>query len=236
MADSWAACTVYDAGIVPYEESWRFQQKLAGERGKAIRNDLLLLLQHPHTYTLGSAGKLEHLLMSETERHARGVAVHHVDRGGDITYHGPGQLVGYPIMQLPAGTGAIRADVVAYVRNLEQVLIDALSTFGIHAERLPGYSGVWVRTHNDALAKIAAIGVKVTVHRVTYHGFALNVNTDMTFFDGIIPCGIDDKPVISMQQYCGVNFELETVQDAIVDAFGAVFECEMRRDSSLTII
>ncbi|PJF40293.1 MAG: lipoyl(octanoyl) transferase, partial [Phototrophicales bacterium] len=190
-------CSVHWAGCVAYETAWQWQKILAMQRAQDQCLDTLLLLEHPHTYTLGSAGKLEHLLMSEPERIQKGVSVFHVDRGGDITYHGPGQLVGYPILQLETNPKTLRADVVAYIRQLEEVIIESLQYFDIHGVRYPPYTGVWV-SYNEVLHKIAAIGVKVNVKRITQHGFALNVHPDMQYFKGIIPCGIDDKPVISM--------------------------------------
>lgn len=186
---------VCELGLVPYQEAWNLQKELAKQRARDEIPDTLLLLQHPPTYTLGSAGKLDHLLMDEAERNARGVEVLHVDRGGDITYHGPGQLVGYPILQLQRGQ--LRMDVIAYIRELEAILIEVLATFDIAAQRLEDYTGVWVPV-GDHLEKIAAIGIKVTAKGVTQHGFALNVCPDMDYFGGIIPCGIDDKPVTSM--------------------------------------
>lgn len=210
-------CTVYQLGQVPYADAWELQKNIAAERGQGQTPDTLLLVEHPHTYTLGSAGKLEHLLWSEAERAARGISVFHVDRGGDITYHGPGQLVGYPIIQLPH-QGHIKAGVVDYVRNLETTLIEALAEFGIQAQRVAGYTGVWVGG-----AKVAAIGVKVTARGVTYHGFALNVNTDLRYFQGIIPCGIVDKPVTSMQVIMGQPVEMTAVIHAVTEVFGRVF-------------
>ncbi len=187
--------------------------------------DSLLLLEHPHTYTLGSAADLSHLLMDEIERVQRGIAVYHVDRGGGLTYHGPGQVVGYPILRL---TGHhLRTDVVAYVRHLEGMLIDVIAHFGLDGYRLPGYTGVWV---GSTPHKIAAIGVRVTVRRVTLHGFALNVNTDLRYFQGIIPCGIADKPVISMQAVLGYPIEMRAVSAAIIESFGRVFNYEMQEN------
>jgi lipoyl(octanoyl) transferase len=212
---------------VPYADALALQQDYAAERGQNRRDDTLLLLQHPHVYTLGSAASTDHLLLSAEERVRRGIAVHRADRGGDITYHGPGQIVGYPIVKLASDSSGLRADVVAYIRALEAVIIKALARFDIPGERLPGFSGVWVLAEDGTLTKIAAIGVKVTVRCVTYHGFALNVNPDMSLFEGIVPCGIADKPVISMQQYMGHSVSLAEVHMALIDAFGAVFERHM---------
>lgn len=232
------SCTVYVARKpVPYAEGLQLQTKLAAARGQDSRPDTLLLLEHPHVYTLGSAASEAHLLMSSAERLRRGVTVYYADRGGDITYHGPGQVVGYPIIALQRNQERLRTDVVAYIRDLEAVLIQALAEFGIHGQRLTGFSGVWVVT-GATLAKIAAIGVKVTVRSVTYHGFALNVNPDMSFFSGIIPCGIEDKPVTSMQQVLGAaqTPTIDRVQAVLVQAFANVFERNISRVIDLSRI
>lgn len=211
-------------GLIPYEEAWALQKELAVARAKNEISDTLLLLQHPHTYTLGSSGKRENLLWREEECHEKGISILKVDRGGDITYHGPGQLVGYPIMQL--ARDSIRADVVKYVRQLEEVLIVALSAFGVQGQRLEGLTGVWVQGDVE-LEKIAAIGVKVTARGITQHGFALNINTDMNYFKGIIPCGIDDRPVTSLEQLCGTPQNFEAVTKHVIQAFGEIFNLEM---------
>lgn len=206
-------------GLVPYEEAWALQKSLAAARSKNEIPDTLLLLQHPHTYTLGSSGKRENLLWSEEECQKKGISIFKVDRGGDITYHGPGQLVGYPILQL--GRDSLRADVIQYIRTLEEVLITTLAVFGVKGERLTGFTGVWVNV-NGELAKIAAIGVKVTARAITQHGFALNINTDMAYFQGIIPCGIDDRPVTSLQQICSAVQDFEAVTDEVSRVFERV--------------
>ncbi len=206
-------------GIMPYEEAWALQKSLAAARSKNEIPDTLLLLQHPHTYTLGSSSKRENLLWSEEACQEKGISILKVDRGGDITYHGPGQLVGYPILQL--GRNSLRADVIQYIRMLEEVLMTALATFGVKGERLTGYTGVWVNVDGE-LAKIAAIGVKVTARAITQHGFALNINTDMAYFQGIIPCGIEDRPVTSLQHICGAVQDFEAVTEEIIRAFKCI--------------
>lgn len=207
---------------IPYEEAWALQKALASARARQEIPDTLLLLEHPHTYTLGSAGKMEHLLLSEAELKAQGIEVLRVDRGGDITYHGPGQLVGYPIIQLQRSIDGLHADVVQYIRKLEESLILALADFGIQGERLEGYTGVWVQEAGD-WAKIAAIGVKVSARAVTQHGFALNIDPDLRYFRGIIPCGIPDKPVSSMAALLGAAPDFAEVSTAVLRAFGQVF-------------
>ncbi|CAG0994340.1 lipoyl(octanoyl) transferase [Anaerolineae bacterium] len=209
-------------GRLEYGEAWALQKKLAEARAHDQIPDQLLLVEHPHTYTLGANADESHLVYTEAERMARGISLYRTDRGGDVTYHGLGQLVGYPILKLPAGGDGLHADVVGYVRMLEAILIQTLAVWGIQGERLAGYSGVWVAT-GGTLAKIAAIGVRVNSRRVTTHGFALNVNTDLSYFKGIIPCGISDKPVIGMQELIGSQTPLAQVSEEIEAAFEAVW-------------
>ncbi len=215
-------CQVIAPRRLAYGEAWTLQERLAAARGADQIPDTLLFVEHPHTYTLGSSGHAENVLLSPEELQARGIEAHWVNRGGDVTYHGPGQLVGYPIIRLPDNGDGLHADVVSYVRMLEQSLIAALAVYQIRAWPYPGYTGVWL-DGPDAPAKIAAIGVKVTVRRVTLHGFALNVNTDLAYFKGIIPCGISDKPVTSMQAVLGRPFDFRAVADEVARAFGNVF-------------
>lgn len=209
-------------GRIEYGEAWSLQKKLAEARAHDHIPDQLLLGEHPHTYTLGTSGNESHILYTETERAARGIDLYHTDRGGDVTYHGLGQLVGYPILKLPAGGDGLHADVVGYVRMLEEVLIQTLAVWDIQGERLTGYTGVWVASAGT-LAKIAAIGVRVNSRRVTTHGFALNVNTDLRYFQGIIPCGISDKPVIGMQELIGRRTPLDQVAGEIETVFEAIW-------------
>jgi lipoyl(octanoyl) transferase len=195
-------------GLVPYGEAWVLQQRLAAARRGGTIPDTLLLLEHPHTYTIGRSGTREHVYLSEPELAERQITCLEVDRGGDVTYHGPGQLVGYPILDIGA-----QPDVGRYLRNLEGCLIDVLAGFGITAGRMPGYTGVWMGDH-----KIAAIGVKVS-QGVTTHGFALNVSTDLRLFDHILPCGIPDKGVTSMRVQLGRSPSMPEVEDAVVAQF-----------------
>jgi lipoyl(octanoyl) transferase len=195
-------------GRVPYEEAWVLQNHLADARRSGLEPDTLILLEHPHTYTIGRSGTREHVFLDEGELAARGITCLEVDRGGDVTYHGPGQLVGYPIL----GLGP-RPDVGWYLRSLEVCLIDVLADFGIQAGRSEGYTGVWI-----ADRKIAAIGVKVS-QGVTTHGFALNVATDLSLFTHILPCGIPDKGVTSMAVELGHAPSMTDVEDAVVAHF-----------------
>jgi lipoate-protein ligase B len=228
---------------MPYAEAWELQKGLAAKRAAGEIPDTLLLLEHPHTYTLGRSGRAENLLLDEAQLAARGIEVHWVDRGGDITYHGPGQLVGYPILKLGApisGDGRIpRADYVGYVRRIEETLIRTLAHFGLVAGQIPGLTGVWIQPDvasrcphcppaaRQRPSKIAAIGVKVDARGVTRHGFALNVNPDMSYWDGIIGCGLPDHASISMADLLGDGLAMGAVMDELVKQFGKVFEREM---------
>jgi lipoyl(octanoyl) transferase len=211
-------CDVRMLGEVAYDEAWALQRWLAEDRAEDRIPDTLLLLEHPHTYTLGRTGDPGNILLSRDELAARGVAVYETDRGGDVTYHGPGQLVGYPIMRIED-----RSDVLRYIRCLEEVLIRTLADFDIQADRIAGLSGVWIGDE-----KIAAIGVKMG--RVTSHGFALNVTTDLDYFGHIIPCGIRDKGVTSIARVRlpgAPQVSLSDVVVRVVGHFGSVFDREM---------
>lgn len=202
-------------GQVPYAEAEALQRAVHEHADV----DYLLLQEHPHVYTLGSSAKPEHVLREPATVGADLVVA---DRGGDVTYHGPGQLVGYPIISL-AEWKAGQRDVVAYVRKLEAVLIAVCADFGITAERSTGYTGVWVGPDPDHLAKIAAIGVRVARGR-TRHGFALNVDPDLAMFGHIVPCGIADRGVTSMAEMLGRSVEMRAVVDSVVARFAEVFE------------
>jgi lipoate-protein ligase B len=209
-------------GLVPYGEALELQRRAADAVG-AGGDETLILLGHPPTYTLGVRGRESNLLLPLEAFAARGAEVVRTDRGGDVTFHGPGQIVGYPIINLRArGTGP-----ATYVRSLEQVLIEAVATFGIDAARESGRPGVW--THG---AKIAALGVRVS-GGVTTHGFALNVNTDLSWFDSIIPCGITDASVTSMQRIAGHGFDMREVEDALIASFASVFDAAFANERAL---
>jgi len=236
-------CEVRRLGLVPYAEAWELQKRLAPQRAADEIPDTLLLLEHPHTYTLGRSGHAENLLLDEAGLAARGIAVHWVDRGGDITYHGPGQLVGYPILKLGnvvAEDGRIpQADYVGYVRRIEETLIRALVKFELVTAQVPGLTGVWVQPDvasrcphcppaaRKAPSKIAAIGVKVDARGVSQHGFALNVAPDMSYWEGIVGCGLRDHAIVSMADLLGEAPLMSTVMDAVATGFGKVFEREM---------
>jgi lipoate-protein ligase B len=209
--DRAAPIEVARLGRVPYRQAWELQRQLVAERQADRGTDRLLLLEHPPVYTLGRRADVANLLLDAEQRATRGIEVVEVDRGGDITYHGPGQLVGYPILRL-AGT----RDVVDYVRALEEVLLRTLAVLEVPARRVDGLTGVWVGE-----AKIAAIGVRVASGGGTSHGFALNVAPDLADFAGIVPCGIRDRGVCSLASL-GVEVSLEDVGDLVVAAVGEV--------------
>ncbi len=221
------------AGQVDYDVAWDWQKSLVAERTESPDlADKLLLLEHPHTYTLGRRGKMENLLWDEATLAEKGVSVHRVDRGGDITYHGPGQLVGYPILNLAHlgryGLSRIRA----YVHDLEEMLIQAIAPLGITGQRYDGFTGVWVDVSGE-LEKIAAIGVYINNRGVTSHGFALNVATDLSYFSGIVPCGIADHGVTSMEKVLGCSIPTTNLIPHIITAFEQVFQAKTKLEQEL---
>jgi lipoyl(octanoyl) transferase len=208
-------CRVIQAGCISYEQGWQWQRQLATERSAGKVEDTVLLLQHPPTITLGRAACQAHVLFSPEVLAERGVTLVQTDRGGDVTYHAPGQLVGYPILKI----GRYGGSVLQYVRNLEEVIIRVLATYELVGERVEGLTGVWI-----GQAKIAAIGVKVSASGVSTHGFALNVAPDMQGFSQIIPCGIRDRQVTSLQQQlAGSAPPMEEVIERVIASFCAVF-------------
>ena len=208
-------CCLRELGRTDYGTALELQRQLVAERQQGLIPDQLLLLEHPHVITLGRNGKAGNVLASDEVLSRAGVSFYPTDRGGDVTYHGPGQLVGYPIMDLREW----QRDVGAYVRAVEQTIIDTLADYGISAGRIPKLTGVWVDDR-----KIAAIGVHIS-RWVTSHGFALNVSTDLSYFQYIVPCGLT-KPVTSMAAL-GVRAGLEEVGQTLAAHFGRVFDCEM---------
>jgi lipoyl(octanoyl) transferase len=205
---------VRELGVVSYTSGLELQQSLVAERREGSIPDTLLLLQHPHVITLGTGTHEENILISEEERERSGVELYRAGRGGDVTYHGPGQLVGYPILDLKPD----RCDLHHYLRDLEEVLILTLADFGLSASRREGMTGVWV---NDR--KLAAIGVRVSSGWITSHGFALNVTTDLSFFDAIVPCGIREYGVGSLAGELGSDVEMKAVEAGVVKNFRRVF-------------
>jgi lipoyl(octanoyl) transferase len=205
---------VVDLGRIRYSDAFDFQQRLVEQRKRGRGVDTLLFVEHPHVVTIGRNAKPQHLLASEEILFRSGIELFETDRGGDVTYHGPGQIVGYPILDL----GEWRRDVRAYFRGVEQSLIDALALFGVAAERVlePGCEGVWVNG-----AKVAAIGIHIS-RWITSHGFALNVDTDLSYFKYIVPCGLT-KPVCSLRSL-GCELARGEVQQAIAASFANVFD------------
>ena len=256
---------VEDLGLVEYETAWTLQDEYSREIAEGTRPPTLLLLEHPHVYTFGRRGRQENLLWGEAKLKEMGIAAHWVDRGGDVTYHGPGQLVGYPLiplrpirpdrsLELSSSSGSVPvqtsnstldmmrpvrsvpdADYVGYIRKLEQTLIIALANLGVAAGQRPGLTGVWVQADvysrctrckpedRKKPAKIAAIGVKVDARGVTRHGFALNVNPDMDYWDGIIACGLQDEPVVSLADLFESPPTMDRVKQEVVKVFREVF-------------
>ena len=201
-------------GEMEYARALDFQRLVArGRIAGALREDLLLLVEHPPVVTLGRSSKDAHLLASPAMLAARGVALHEGERGGDVTFHGPGQLVGYPIIDLTRH----RKDLHWYLRQVEEALIRALATFGIAGDRNPGFTGVWTQGR-----KIASIGVHAR-DWVTWHGFALNVSTDLGYFDLMVPCGIQAVTMTSMERELGHSVDMRDVENATSEAFGDVF-------------
>jgi lipoyl(octanoyl) transferase len=215
-------CRVEQLGRVDYAEGLRLQRELVAQRkGEAIP-DTLLLLEHPHVYTLGRNAKREHLLISNRQLAQLGAELFEIDRGGDITYHGPGQLVGYPIFNLAKH----RRDIAWFMRSLEEVFIGVARDFGVEAGRLAGAPGVWVG--ND---KLVAMGVHVS-RWVTSHGFAFNVSTDLRYFDWIVPCGLRGKGVTSLEKLLGRPVAMEAVIARVVEHVGRVFDFEIEVERS----
>jgi len=198
-------CLELDMGRRDYDESLEIQTKIVLRRKENVFPDCLLFFEYPHIFTLGQVGKKEHLLVSSSELKRLGISVYQTGRGGDITYHGPGQLVTYPILDLKTWY----KDVGLYLRTLEKVIIETLFDFGIEGEREPGMTGVWVKGF-----KIAAIGIK-TSQWVTSHGLALNVNTDLKYFNFIVPCGLFSRGVTSMEKILGKSLKIKEVKDSL---------------------
>ena len=225
-------CRVHHLGLTPYQEAWDIQNEIADRVASGQQMDTLLLLEHPHTYTIGRQGQSENLLWSQETLAKRDVMVHWVDRGGDITYHGPGQIVGYPILQLtPIGWNSDRipqADFVGYIRKLEDVLICTLAKFHLEGYRIKGKTGVWLREGQEGKrVKIASIGVKVDRRGVSRHGFALNVNPNMDYWLGIIPCGLSEVQMGSMADFLEEPVDINQVSEALVECFGNIFNVTM---------
>jgi len=223
-----------DLGLIDYKEAWDFQEKLfarivqqkIANRDKPLSEQVtpenyLLFCAHPHVYTLGKSGQAENLLVNEQQLEDLHAAFYKINRGGDITYHGPGQIVGYPLLDLDQ----FFTDIHKYLRLLEETIILMLAEYGIKGERYPGYTGVWLDPDEPVKArKICAMGVR-TSRWVTMHGWALNVNSDLSMFSNIVPCGIDDKAVTSMEKELGRKVNEEEVKEKLKYHFATLFDC-----------
>jgi lipoyl(octanoyl) transferase len=223
-----------DLGNIDYKEAWDYQEsllkanldiKLAAGRGADARllptQHHLLFCEHNHVYTLGKSGNMENLLVNEAQREKLGIAYYHINRGGDITYHGPGQITGYPIFDLEK----FRPDIGWYLRNLEEVFIRFLADYGLKGERSEGETGVWLDVGTPRARKICALGVRCS-RWVTMHGFAFNVNTDLSYFSHIIPCGITDKAVSSLSSELNRTVPMQEAQAGIKKKFAEIFELD----------
>lgn len=225
-----------DLGNIPYEAAWDLQEKLL-RRAIAIKShseedgvveNTVLICRHPHVYTLGKHGHPENLLYNQKELEKNGIEFYITNRGGDITYHGPGQLVVYPILDLEQFGSSIHL----YLRNLEEVVIRTLSEYGIHGERIKGATGVWIDSNTSRVRKICAIGVRCS-RWISIHGLALNVNTDLSYFDHIIPCGISDKGVTSLNIETGEKIDEVELTKIFTNKFEEVFDVEILKKEIL---
>jgi len=228
-----------DLGLMPYQEAWDYQEQLlksnvglkSTEEGRRSTRHYLLFTEHPPVYTLGKSGKMEHVLLTAEEIEEKGIAFYKTNRGGDITFHGPQQLVGYPILDLEK----FYTDIGRYLRSLEEVIILTLADYGLAGERSPGETGVWL----DAAVpgkerKICAMGVRCS-RWITMHGFAFNVNTDLRYFEHIIPCGIRNKEVTSLEKELGRTISMEEVKERVKKNFEKIFESELQEKSAVSI-
>ncbi|NCD70474.1 lipoyl(octanoyl) transferase LipB [Mucilaginibacter agri] len=229
-----------DWGLIDYKEAWDRQEAIFADTVNtkiAIRNlqvagdeapedlatkNYLIFCEHPHVYTLGKSGKIDNLLLDEQGLKEKHAAYYPINRGGDITYHGPGQLVSYPILDLDN----FFTDIHLYLRTLEQAVINTIGEFGLKGERYPGYTGVWLDADNERARKICAMGVRCS-RWVTMHGLALNVNPDLDYFKNIVPCGIDDKAVASMKQELGEEVNLGEVKKILKHHISVLFDMEI---------
>ncbi len=221
-----------DLGLKDYKETWEYQEtlfqdtiniKINNRRNNLINetSNYFLFVEHPHVYTLGKSGDISNLLLNEEQLSQKGATFYKINRGGDITYHGPGQIVGYPIIDLDN----FFTDIHKYLRFLEEVIIKTLAEYNLKSERSEGETGVWLDVGTPFARKICALGVR-TSRWVTMHGFALNVNTNLGYFDNIIPCGIKGKAVTSLEAELGKKVDLEEVKEKILKHFTELFEVE----------
>ncbi|WP_207422010.1 lipoyl(octanoyl) transferase LipB [Desertivirga brevis] len=222
-----------DWDVVDYKDAWEKQEEILSSIVKQKTenrvnsteiptNNYLFFVEHPHVYTLGKSGKPENLLLDEIGLEERQATYYKINRGGDITYHGPGQIVGYPILDLEN----FFTDIHLYLRTLEEAIIQTLAHYSIVAGRYEGYTGVWLDADNEKARKICAMGVRCS-RWVTMHGFAFNVNADLSYFQNIVPCGIDDKDVTSMERELGRKVDIEEVKVVLKDKIADLFEMNL---------
>lgn len=223
MTSDEKTCLAIDLGLIGYADAFELQKRVVVARKAGAIGDVLLICQHPHVITMGRNGKPANVLASEHVMRQMNVQLNETDRGGDVTYHGPGQVVGYPIVNL----GEIRRDVVWYVRQLEEVMIRATADFGAEVKRLPGMTGIWANTP-DGEEKLGAIGVHIS-RWVTSHGFAYNVATDLRYFDLIVPCGLAGKRATSLEKVLNRSVPLWAAAQSLVAQFGEIFGLRMQQ-------
>ena len=223
-----------DIGLIEYKEAWLFQEKFfneileiksknRNEGSETTTKNHLIFCEHPHVYTLGNSGNKENLLVNEEYLKSRGASFYKTNRGGDITYHGPGQIVGYPIFDLDNFFN----DIGKYLRFLEEVIILTLKEYGLSGERSKGETGVWLDVGKPTARKICAMGVK-TSRWVSMHGFAFNLNTDLSYFENIIPCGINDKKVTSLEKEIGHKIDIDHAKSLIKSNLERVFDLKLK--------
>ena len=221
-----------DWGLIDYQEAWDQQEAILKQKvdtklaerelpieAKSVLSNELIFCQHPHVYTLGKSGSLDNLLLNEADLHKAEATFYKINRGGDITYHGPGQLVAYPILDLEQ----FFTDIHKYLRFLEEAVINTIAHYGIKGERYEGYTGVWIDADNASARKICAMGVRCS-RWVTMHGLALNVNTNLAYFKNIVPCGIDDKDVTSIAKEVGHDVDFNEVSNILKSEIAKQFE------------
>jgi len=221
---------IVDLGLISFTDAYALQQRIAAARKAGTIEDALLLCEHPHVITLGRNGNRENLLASDHVLRQKNVEFHVTNRGGDITYHGPGQIVGYPILNL----SGIKQDVHWYVRTLEEAMIRVSADFSVTAHRVPGKTGIWVQV-SPAEEKLAAIGVHIS-RWVTSHGFAYNVSTDLRYFDLIIPCGINDRKATSLEKLLNRAVSLNEVKASLVRHFAELFSFQAKPSSKQQLL
>ena len=224
---------VKDLGVLSYDKSWEHQKRIFDNivsqkinnrtlKKKIKTENHLLIVEHKPIYTIGKSGEISNLLLDDQELKLKGIDFKKINRGGDITFHGLGQIVGYPILDLDN----FFTDIGLYLRTLEEVIISTIGFFGIKGFRIDGETGVWVKDESNSLKKICAFGIKAS-RWVTMHGFALNVNTDLTYFDNIVPCGISDKGVTSLQEILNQKIATKTVKEKLYENIARLFNAEL---------